>query len=193
MVQFKINENIDLKVLEMKDASTLFTVIDNERHELREYVPWVDHFQSESDVYPIIEIWNDQFKMNMGMQMGIFYKNKFVGMVEFQKYDWRNKSTSMGYWLVSSARGKGIMTTCCHALIDYGFNVLGLNRIEIRAASQNDSSRAVARRLGFIHEGHIRSAEWLHGHYIDHDLYGLLQSDWYKREYPNLLSHDFNR
>ena len=55
---------------------------------------------------------------------------------------------------------------------------MGLNRIEIRCATQNVRSRAIPERLGFKEEGLIRDAEWLYDHYVDHIVYGMLESDW---------------
>lgn len=55
---------------------------------------------------------------------------------------------------------------------------LKLNRVEIRAGVHNLKSRAIPERLGFINEGTIRQAEWLYDCYIDHVIYGILESDW---------------
>jgi ribosomal-protein-serine acetyltransferase len=63
-------------------------------------------------------------------------------------------------------------------LVDYAFNELGLNRLEIRCATENTKSRAIPQRLGFKQEGTIRQAEWLYDHYVDLVVYGILASEW---------------
>jgi ribosomal-protein-serine acetyltransferase len=70
------------------------------------------------------------------------------------------------------------MTKSCRAVINYIFNELELNRVEIRAAVLNKKSRAIPERLGFTQEGIIRSAEWLYDHFVDHVVYGMLRDEW---------------
>ncbi len=72
------------------------------------------------------------------------------------------------------------MTKALNALIQYGFEELGLNRIQIKVAVENKKSRALPERLGFTQEGIIRQAEWLYDHYVDHVMYGLLADEWNK-------------
>jgi ribosomal-protein-serine acetyltransferase len=85
----------------------------------------------------------------------------------------------IGYWLVSEYEGKGIMTRACEVLIDYGFDELGLNRIVIRASTDNVRSQAVPLRLGFTREGVARQAEWLNDRFIDMVVYSMLRSEWH--------------
>ena len=77
-----------------------------------------------------------------------------------------------------SHQGKGIMTRVVKALIDYAFDQLALNRVEILVAFNNIKSRAIPERLGLKKEGYLRQAEWLHDHYVDLMIYAVLKKDW---------------
>jgi RimJ/RimL family protein N-acetyltransferase len=69
-------------------------------------------------------------------------------------------SGELGYWMAPSARGRGLLTEACRAVLDWGFDTSGaaLQRIEWRAVVGNAGSARVARALGFRYEGVLRRA-----------------------------------
>ena len=69
-------------------------------------------------------------------------------------------SGELGYWMAPSARGRGLLTEACRAVLDWGFDTSGaaLQRIEWRAVVGNTGSARVARALGFRYEGVLRRA-----------------------------------
>jgi ribosomal-protein-serine acetyltransferase len=69
------------------------------------------------------------------------------------------------------------MTRACKGLVEYAINSLGINRIELRACTENYKSRAIPERLGFKNEGTIRQVELINGRYHDHVIYGILKED----------------
>ncbi|MNP72990.1 putative ribosomal N-acetyltransferase YdaF [compost metagenome] len=70
------------------------------------------------------------------------------------------------------------MTSCCRALIHHGFGAMGLNKIEIRARTDNARSRAIPLKLGFQEEGILRNVSYYNDQYYDHVVYGLLRNEW---------------
>ena len=62
--------------------------------------------------------------------------------------------------------------------LDHAFDVMDLNRVELRAASGNTASRRIAERLGFVEEGTARQAQWLYDHFVDLVVYAMLADDW---------------
>jgi ribosomal-protein-serine acetyltransferase len=66
----------------------------------------------------------------------------------------------------------------CGPIVDYGFEVLNLNRLVINCASENKRSRAIPEHLGFTHEGTCRDAEWLDDRFVNHEIYAQLYTDW---------------
>lgn len=172
-----INQDTELRLLEMRHAEEMFRLIDNSRTHLREFLPWLDFNTSVKDSQSFIEGTMKQWAANNGFQAGIFYKGELAGVIGLHNINWPNKSTTIGYWLGEAYTGKGLMTGACQAVIDYCFNELKLNRIEIRVATSNEKSAAIPQRLGFQKEGCVRQAEWIYDHFVDHYIFGLIKED----------------
>ena len=91
-----------------------------------------------------------------------------------------NQKTEIGYWLSEKFQHKGIVTHSCKALIDFAFSEMNLHRIQLKAATKNFKSQAVAKRLGFTVEGIERDGE-LHSHgFVDLKVFSLLKEDQHK-------------
>ncbi|WP_249869597.1 GNAT family N-acetyltransferase [Oceanobacillus saliphilus] len=180
MFVYEVDENIVLRQLKLQDANELFQLTDHARDYLREWLPWVDTTVKPEDTLAFIDHTLKSSEMKSALTTGIIFKGKLVGLISFNSLDWANRIGYVGYWLSPDYQGNGIMTRAVRALTDYAFNTLGLNRVDIRAAYENKKSRAIPERLGFTEEGLIRHAEWLYDHYVDHVVYGMLASEWYR-------------
>ncbi len=88
----------------------------------------------------------------------------------------------MGYWLAKQAQGKGLMTKCCRTLVNYAFDDLKLNRVQINCNVENTKSRAVPERLNFKLEGIHRQVEFLNGEFRDWAVYATLKEEWKSSE-----------
>lgn len=180
MFCYKLDEALELRLLEPRHAEELFLLTDQSRKYLREWLPWVDFTTEIADSKHFIDLGLKQFANHNGFHVGIWYQKKLAGVIGLNYINWTNKSTMIGYWLGEKYQGKGIMTKACKALIQYCFEELNLERIEIRVATENIKSQAIPERLGFQKEGCLRNAEVLYDQYIDLYVYGLLKKEFNK-------------
>ena len=178
MFYYKVDEDIYLKLFNPNDAVELLNLINSNRFYLREWLDWVDKTKDISDSKEFIYDSRKQFASNNGFQVGIWYKGELVGVIALHEIDWEDRQTEIGYWLGEEYQGNGIITKSCEAIIDYVFDELELNRVEITCAEENSKSQAVPKRLGFTKEGVIRDNQWLNGRYVNHVVYGLLKDEW---------------
>lgn len=81
------------------------------------------------------------------------------------------------YWGAPWARGRGVVTTAVGRLLDWAFGEVGVERVTLHIHVGNAPSAAVARRLGFTHEGVLRSYEPFGGGRPDVESWSLLPSD----------------
>ena len=63
----------------------------------------------------------------------------------------------IGYWLAAEARGRGRTTEALLTLSRWGFEELGLGRVELVTDPDNIASQRVAEKAGFTREGILRS------------------------------------
>jgi len=172
-----VNEDTELRLIDRQHTEEVYQAIAANREHIRKWHPWVDLISSTAAMDRAIINWLQQYANNRGFYAGIWHQGRFCGVINHVNVDWVNRWTAFSYWLDAGQQGKGIMTTSCRAMIEHSFKVWKLNRITIECATENAPSRAIAERLGFKLEGVTRQVEWIHDHYVDHAIYGLLGPD----------------
>ncbi len=177
MFSHRINDRIELRLIQQPHCHELFALMNSNRAHLRPWHPWIDLVRCPADAERFITNWLQQFARNRGFHAGIWCDGELCGDINHLNIDWANRSTVLSYWLSETHQGRGIMTVACRAFVGHAFDTLKLNRVTIECASGNTRSRRIPQRLGFQFEGTIRAAEWLHDHYADHAIYGLLKGD----------------
>jgi RimJ/RimL family protein N-acetyltransferase len=89
-----------------------------------------------------------------------------------------HRAAHAGLSLRPTFRGRGLGTDIVQVLCHYGFDVLGLNRIQIDTLADNAAMIGAARRVGFTMEGTIRQSAWVMGTFVDGVVLGLLADEW---------------
>ena len=176
MFRRKINPEAELRMLEPRNADELFALIDANRARLRQWLPWVDNTRKVEDSRLFIMQGLERFEQNGCLDAGIWYKSRLAGVIGLMVHS--DGKSDIGYWLGEEFEGKGLVTIACRALLRHVFEDLELNRVEIKVATGNTRSHSIPRRLGFTHEGVLRQDGWLYDHYVDHDVFSLLRSEW---------------
>ncbi len=169
----QVTENIRLTRAVKEDANDIFRAIDENRDSLRIWLPFVDYSKTVEDTYAFLE----NTKQTGEMVFVIRMDGKFAGLIGLKAIDEANKKAEIGYWLVPSFEGKGIVTRSCWKLIEYAFEELQLNRMLIQVAVGNRKSRMVPARLGFLEEGLEREGELLVSGFTDIVRYSLLKRE----------------
>lgn len=120
-------------------------------------------------------------KANLPSGYGITVKgsDRVIGSCDFNHHH-EDDVFEIGYMLHPDFWGRGYMTEAVSALIEIGFTLLNLHKVEIRCYGSNKQSQRVAEKLGFTLEASIRDRRDIQGNRC-HDLrYGLLKSEWEK-------------
>jgi ribosomal-protein-serine acetyltransferase len=168
---------LQLRPLREADAAELHSLIEENRERLARWLRWAAG-QTQEDTLRFIRDSEAQAARNDGIQAAIVVEGRIAGVIGFLGIDWKNRSTTLGYWLDTEHEGAGTMTEAVRAMVDHALRTWELNRVEIRPAVGNRRSRAVPERLGFQEEGILREAECVNGRFHDTVVYSMLAEDW---------------
>jgi RimJ/RimL family protein N-acetyltransferase len=102
---------------------------------------------------------------------------RLAGCVGLKKTDWQARVSEVGYWVAPWARGCGYATEAVQTIGRWLLDELGFERLELVAATGNVASQRVAEKAGFVREGVLRNAGYIHGGRVDLVMYSLVPSD----------------
>jgi len=167
---------LQMRPARLADAAEMFALIEQNRQYLRRWLPFVDHTLQVADSEEFLAVVEEHADRNPVYM--IRFHGKLVGLVGFKDTDYDNLRTEIGYWLAEGYQRKGIMTACVRTLVNFAFDEMGLNRVQIRCAVENVPSKNIPRRLGFTKEGVERNGELLSNDvFTDLEIYSYLKSD----------------
>jgi len=112
---------------------------------------------------------------------------KVIG--EIVLYDFQlKKQADIGYRINSNYWGQGYAPEAALAIIKTAFELMELERVQIRCFTNNQGSIRVAQKLGFTQEGLIR-----HGAIVDvmndYYIFGLIKDDYLKNPVGNTVKY----
>ena len=138
-------------------------------------------FDSLAEAEEVMAWIGDIFERRQGLRWGITLAeepDRLVGTCGFNVWNRENNSAEIGYDLAQSHWGQGLMTEALAPVLRFGFQHMGLNRIEADVTVGNAGSARVLEKLGFREEGLLRQRGYWKGQYHDLRYFGLLREDW---------------
>ena len=103
----------------------------------------------------------------------------YVGQIDLFSINWRLRSAEMAIVLGNeAARGRGVGGEAVGLMLRYAFTMLGLERVELEVAAENERAIRCYRRAGFQAEGVKRHAFMVDGKYSDLVVMGVLAEEW---------------
>ncbi|MDF2949372.1 MAG: ribosomal-protein-alanine acetyltransferase [Sedimentibacter sp.] len=143
------------------------------------YLPW-EPCVSTHEAEERIKKWIELYKENTFYQWGIeLIENKeIIGFINLHNIDEDNYSAETTYILSPKFWNKGIMTEAVNAVLKFGFECLGLNRISAEFYSGNDNSQKVMLKINMTYEGTLRERYFKSGSFYDSIQYSVFKKDW---------------
>jgi len=83
-----------------------------------------------------------------------------------------------GFAIGSEFWGKGIFMEAAHLVLDFAFDVLGVHRLEARAAMKNGRGNGALQKLGAVQEAVLRGSFLRDGIYLDQGFWTIMSDVW---------------
>ena len=175
-IEFEL-EGMTMRAWREDDVDEALEVVIRNREHLQTYMQWMtpEYSIENARKFVVEAIKNRLDKKTLGL--ALVRDGHVIGSTGFNRLDWNARVCEIGYWIDKDEEGKGIVTRACRAMIEYAFDELEMNRVEIRFSTENTKSAAIPERLGFMREGLLRQADVLHGRAHDFLIYGLLADE----------------
>lgn len=105
---------------------------------------------------------------------------RIAGCTRIGDISWKDERGQVGWtWIGRGFQGSGLNKDMKFLILSFGFETLGLNRIEFKADERNHQSRQALIGIGATREGILREHIKLHDGYIRNTVfYSILRSEW---------------
>ena len=101
-----------------------------------------------------------------------------VGSIGLWLEEIESGRASIGYWIVTSARGHGLAGAALRGLVAFAFGELAIPRLQLFIEPWNVASTKTALAAGFVREALLRDFERIDGEQHDAECYARLYADW---------------
>jgi RimJ/RimL family protein N-acetyltransferase len=100
-----------------------------------------------------------------------------IGLFQIRQLDPTFGTAEWGFALGSAFWGSGLFAAGAELMIDFAFDVIGVHRLEARAAVENGRGNGALRKVGAMQEGILRKSFVRNGRQLDQALWAILPED----------------
>jgi RimJ/RimL family protein N-acetyltransferase len=172
------DDGAELRPLEPWHAEEFLAHLERGREFINQYVPFGSTATDVASAREVLQRYADMRAADTASLHGLWLDGKLVGGVLFLNFDAENANCEVGCWLEPAGTGRGLVTRAMRILIDWAVDVRGIHRVEWIAASGNQPSLNVARRLGMHRDGVQRERYPHRGVRHDLEIWSVLAPEW---------------
>lgn len=145
-----------------------------------EFTTWEAH-QSKEDTKGFIDFVMNRYEVDKLGPWGIEDKQtkRLIGSCNYLGCDSNSMRVELGYVLSDQYWNQGIMTEVVSKIIQFGFEEVGLERIQARCMVDNTGSAKVMEKVGMKFEGVLRNYMKVKNELRDLKMYAILKEDFH--------------
>ncbi|MCH7376851.1 GNAT family N-acetyltransferase [Aeromonas sp. MR19] len=173
------NANLVISPFESGDADEFVRAAHESIETVGKWMSWCSYSFTRESALEWFATCDQDREAGRAYDMGLFCAatSQLLGGAGINQLSPHHRYGNIGYWVRQSRQGQGIAQQAVALLRDFGFQQLGLFRLEIVMGIGNTASEAVAIASGATFECRARNRIFLHDQPIDAYIYSLTPID----------------
>ena len=169
-----------LRAMRVRDTEDMYAYAKDT--EVTRYLLWIPH-KSPDYTRSYLEYLAGRYRLGQHYEWAMVSKadGHMIGTCGFSRIECPHNAAEIGYVLNPAYWGQGLVAEAAERVLRFGFDVLGLHRVEARYMVGNDASRRVMEKLGMRFEGVRRGSMLVKGVYRDIGICSILVNEYRER------------
>ncbi|MHB0863838.1 GNAT family N-acetyltransferase [Paenibacillus sp. SEL3] len=170
-------DRLRLRQLTVGDAEDVFGYFSKD--EVTQYYD-LESFTEVEQAEKFIRSMLTRYEKQEGFRWGITLKEapeRIVGTIGFHNWQKEHSRIEIGYELAPEYWRQGLMTEAMKVVVNYGFQLPKVHRIEAFIDPDNEGSKRLLLKSGFTKEGHLRDYFYEKGQFVDAVIFGYLREE----------------
>ena len=173
-----VGDTVRLRAFLPGDTPTVFAAVTESVGDLAPYETWAHPGFTPEDAEDYVGYWIRSRSSGEAYAFAVVDPSgRFLGTSLLSGIERAHGRANLGFWVRTTAAGSGVATAAGRLITRFGFDHLGLHRIEVLSSVHNAASRRVAEKLGAGLEGILRRRLVLPSGPTDCALYALFPED----------------
>lgn len=165
-----------LRKMRLSDAEDMFTYA--RTPDVSRFLVWSPH-RSVEESRGFLAYVADRYAAGLMEDWGIEHRpsGRFIGTAGYFFWDEPHRRAEIHYCLSKEFWGQGLMPEAVAAIVSFGFERMGLHRVEAKCFPDNTGSEKVLRKVGMQYEGLMREGLYAKGVFHDLKTFAILATD----------------
>lgn len=172
-----VDEELLLRPFRFNDAPLLYQAVHESLPELTPWMSWATSNYTEISAREYITIARARWDEHTFYAFAITRDDQILGACTLSSIHSIYHFCNLGYWVRTSCRGQGIAGRAARLTARFAFQELGLIRVEIVIALDNQASIHVAEKIGAHDEGTLLNRMVVGKSIYDAHMYSFIPSD----------------
>ena len=167
-----------IRLYQQADAEQMHAAALESVAEVYPWMAWCHERYTLDEARQWVAVQEDLAKQGLAYEFAILNEDgRFLGGCGINQINKANRFANLGYWVRTSAMGRGVAPAAVRLVTEYAFKKTNLIRLEIVCAARNTRSQRVAEKVGAVREGVLRGRLLLPTGPSDAVMYSLLRPE----------------